>query len=186
MTNLGYAYENGLGVTQTEAEARNGTKRPPITGTAGAVEALESLDIKDRRYDEALRLARLKRPRRKSLRQSGTASQTAKQRRRSTKSAWCALFAREFDTALSALERAHALLPADLMIETNRAHALMFLGREEEARVLESCPQGDDASPRKISRSWERATADDFAEFRKAGLAHPMMGEIEKQLGVAR
>src|SRR5262249_40321736 len=31
---------------------------------------------------------------------------------------------------------------------------------------------------------WERAVVDDFAEFRKAGLTHPMMAEIEKELGV--
>jgi hypothetical protein len=34
-------------------------------------------------------------------------------------------------------------------------------------------------------RLWERAIAEDFAEFRKAGLARPMMDDIEKQLGVA-
>jgi len=27
--------------------------------------------------------------------------------------------------------------------------------------------------------------AEDFAEFRKAGLTHPMMAEIEKELGVS-
>ena len=31
-----------------------------------------------------------------------------------------------------------------------------------------------------------RAIAQDFAEFRKAGLTHPMMAEIEKELGVPR
>jgi hypothetical protein len=42
--------------------------------------------------------------------------------------AWYALFAREFTKALTVADRAHALLPDDLGIETNRAHALMFLG----------------------------------------------------------
>jgi len=28
-------------------------------------------------------------------------------------------------------------------------------------------------------------SAEDFAEFRKAGLTHPMMGDIERQLGVS-
>jgi hypothetical protein len=37
--------------------------------------------------------------------------------------AWFALFAREFTKALAAADRAHALLPDDLTIETNRAHA---------------------------------------------------------------
>ena len=35
---------------------------------------------------------------------------------------------------MSAAERAHALLPDDLTIETNWAHALMFLGCEEESK----------------------------------------------------
>ena len=46
--------------------------------------------------------------------------------------AWYALFAREFTKALTVADRAHALLPDDLAIETNRAHALMFLGHEED------------------------------------------------------
>jgi hypothetical protein len=33
---------------------------------------------------------------------------------------------------------------------------------------------------------WERVIADDFAEFRKAGLTHPMMADVEKDLGVSR
>jgi hypothetical protein len=32
---------------------------------------------------------------------------------------------------------------------------------------------------------WERVIAEDFAEFRKAGFTHPMMAEIEKELGVS-
>jgi hypothetical protein len=32
---------------------------------------------------------------------------------------------------------------------------------------------------------WERVIAEDFAEFRKAGLTHPMMAEIERALGVS-
>ena len=35
------------------------------------------------------------------------------------------------------------------------------------------------------TRLWERVIADDFAEFRKAGLTHPMMADIEKELGVS-
>ena len=48
--------------------------------------------------------------------------------------AWYALFAREYTRALAVADRAHALFPDDLAIETNRAHALMFLGREEDLR----------------------------------------------------
>ena len=34
------------------------------------------------------------------------------------------------------------------------------------------------------SKLWERVIAEDFAEFRKAGLTHPMMVDIERELGV--
>ena len=35
-------------------------------------------------------------------------------------------------------------------------------------------------------RSWERMIADDFEEFRRAGLTHPMMADIEKELAISR
>ena len=45
--------------------------------------------------------------------------------------AWYALFAKRPNRALSASERAMALQPDMLWIETNRAHALLFLGRDK-------------------------------------------------------
>ena len=96
--------------------------------------------------------------------------------------AWYALFAREYRKALTASDRAHALLPGSLEIETNRAHALMFLGRQKEAKALYLAYKGKRMSD---GGSWDRVIADDFAEFRKAGLTHPMMANIEKELGVS-
>jgi hypothetical protein len=60
----------------------------------------------------------------------------------------------------------------------NRAHALMFLGRVDEARALylkyrgQQQVQGD--------KSWEAVVLEDFAKIQKAGLTHPLMQEIEK------
>ena len=34
-------------------------------------------------------------------------------------------------------------------------------------------------------RLWERVLVEDFAEFRKTGLTHPMMADIEKELAVS-
>jgi hypothetical protein len=98
--------------------------------------------------------------------------------------AWYALFAGEFSKALTASDRAHALNPDDLAIETNRAHALMFLGRGEDSRALYLAHKGKLISG-PGSQLWERVILQDFAEFRKAGLAHPMMADIEKELGVS-
>jgi Flp pilus assembly protein TadD len=53
--------------------------------------------------------------------------------------AWHALLAREFTKAVTVADRAHALLPENLSIETDRAHALMFLERGEECKSLSPC-----------------------------------------------
>jgi hypothetical protein len=50
--------------------------------------------------------------------------------------AWHALFAREFTKALTVDDRAHSLLPDNLLIETNRAHPLVLLDRAEEPNAL--------------------------------------------------
>jgi hypothetical protein len=92
--------------------------------------------------------------------------------------AWRALFAGQFPTALTVANRAHALLPDDRSIERHQAHALMFMGHDEEAKALYFAHKGQ--------RLWEQAIAKDFAEFRKAGLTHPMMADIEKELGISR
>jgi hypothetical protein len=55
----------------------------------------------------------------------------------------------------------------------------MFLDRVDEARALylkyrrQQKVSGD--------KSWEVVVLEDFAEFQKAGLTHPLMQEIEKQ-----
>jgi hypothetical protein len=93
---------------------------------------------------------------------------------------WCALFAREFTKALTVADRAHSLLPDELTIEKIRAHALMFMEREQESKSLYLAHKGKPTSSR-----WERAIVEDFTKFRRAGLTHPMMPEIEKELGVS-
>jgi predicted Zn-dependent protease len=98
---------------------------------------------------------------------------------------WNALFARRFPRALSAAERAHSLAPDKLWIETNRAHALMFLNRTEEARAL-YLSHRDKPIPENDNKPWRQVIAEDFAEFRKAGLVHPMMNEIEAALATGR
>jgi len=85
---------------------------------------------------------------------------------------------------LTVADRAHALLPEDLAGESNRAHALMFLERGEDCKALYLAYKGKPMSEQDATL-WERVIAEDFAEFRKAGLTHPMMAEIERALGVS-
>jgi tetratricopeptide (TPR) repeat protein len=96
--------------------------------------------------------------------------------------AWQALFTGDFAKALAASERAVVLMPDDLSLETNRAHALLFLNRGDEAKALYLAYKGKTTSDNK---AWEQIIALDFVEFRKAGLFHPMMAEIESVLGIA-
>jgi hypothetical protein len=97
--------------------------------------------------------------------------------------AWYALFARDFTKALTVADRARALLPEYLAIEANRAHAHMFL--EHEAKKLYADHKGEPV-PEQDGKPWEHCIAEDFAEFRKAGLTHPLMADIEKQFGISR
>ena len=84
---------------------------------------------------------------------------------------------------MTVAERAHALVPDNLATEPNRAHALMFSERAEEAKALYLARKGERVSGQRL---WERVIVEDFAELRKVGLTHPMMADIEKELGVSR
>ena len=188
MLYLGRLYYNGHGVAHDYAKAREWFEKAADEGNAEAKANLEKLPIMEAngagRYAEALQLqetlaARVEEA--ETKREGKPGEETAQEL---NGVAWYALFAREFTKALTASDRAHALLPDDLSIETNRAHALMFLERGEEAQALYLAYKGKPVSEQD-AKLWERVIAEDFAEFRKAGLTHPMMADIEKALGVS-
>jgi tetratricopeptide (TPR) repeat protein len=89
---------------------------------------------------------------------------------------WYRLFTREFGKALAAADRALKLAPDKLWIATNRAHALMFLGRAAEARAVYLGHRGHTVEGQGV---WDEAILKDFAEFKKRGLTHPQMAEIK-------
>jgi hypothetical protein len=85
---------------------------------------------------------------------------------------------RNFVLALEAADQAISLAPEKIWLYTNRAHALMFLGRVDEARALYLQYRG---VKNVIGEdSWETVVLADFAELRKTKLSHPLMDEIEK------
>ena len=190
MSNLGGCFTtNGQGVAQDYAKAREWYEKAAANGNADAEARLESLPISEAagagRYAEALQLTvawAAKVEAEEMKREGKLGKQTAELL---NLVAWHALLAREFTKALTVADRAHALFPDDLAIETNRAHALMFLEREEESKALYLAHKGEPLSEQG-SRLWERGIVEDFAEFSKAGLTHPMMVDIEKELGVSR
>jgi Sel1 repeat len=184
MTNLGVLYENGQGVAQDYAKAREWYGKAAAKGDVTAKANLERLSIREaagtERYAEAVQLqeelaARVEAA--ETKRDGKPGEETAQEL---NELAWHALFARDFTKAMAVADRAHALLPDDLTIETNRAHALMFLGRGEEAKALYLGYKGKPVADNKL---WERVVAEDFVELRKAGLTHPTMADIEKQFG---
>jgi len=188
MNSLALLYENGQGVAQDYAKAREWYEKAADKGHARAQAQLEQLPISEAvgagRYAEALWLQEAfaaKVEAGETKREGKPGEETAQALNEVT---WRALFAQEFTKALTVAERAHALLPDYLLIETNRAHALMFLERGQESKALYLAHKGKPLSEQD-ARLWERVIAEDFAEFRKAGLTHPMMAEIEKELGVS-
>ncbi|MBO0766292.1 MAG: tetratricopeptide repeat protein, partial [Hyphomicrobiaceae bacterium] len=99
------------------------------------------------------------------------------------RAAWYALFARAPAEALGASERAHKLDPESLLIDTNRAHALLFLGRTDAARRLYLTHKGKRISPAS-DKTWEDTVAEDFDALRRAGIRHKAFPRVLAQLGV--
>jgi tetratricopeptide (TPR) repeat protein len=89
------------------------------------------------------------------------------------------ILAHNFVEALKAADQAISLAPEKIWLYTNRAHALMFLNRVDEARVLYLKNRG--AKDVQGDKSWETVILEDFAELRKAGLSHPLMDEVESK-----
>ena len=92
-----------------------------------------------------------------------------------------ATFAHEYTAAIAAADRASALEPDNIMPLINRAHALMFLGRADEAKAAISRASRRENS---ATHDWNYYVADDFKQFRAAGLSHPFMTDIERELGL--
>jgi TPR repeat protein len=189
MLNLSALYANGRGVPQDDAKAREWLQKAADNGVMEARERLEELRIEESaatgRYSEAQQLEEAlahKIETRETEREGKPGGETAQAL---NSIAWYALLARDYGSALAAAERAHAILPADLIVDTNLAHALMLLGREKEAEALYLSHRGERLS-KADSRLWESAVAEDFAALQKAGVTDPMMTDILKQLGVSQ
>jgi tetratricopeptide (TPR) repeat protein len=88
------------------------------------------------------------------------------------------VLARKLVMALEAADQAISLAPEKIWLYSNRAHALMFLDRVDEARALYLKYRGQQNV--QDDKSWETVILEDFAELQKAGLTHPLMQEIEK------
>jgi tetratricopeptide (TPR) repeat protein len=89
------------------------------------------------------------------------------------------LFIGQFATALQITEEAISLAPDNIPICANLAHALMLLGRIDEARKI--YVRYDIKEEIQGTKSWRDILLQDFGELRLAGLTRPLMDEIEKE-----
>src|SRR6267154_462027 len=88
------------------------------------------------------------------------------------------LLARNFTTALAYADEVISFALDTIHLQRNRAHALMFLDRINEARTLYLQYRGQNRVIEE--KSWDTVVLGDFAEMRQGGLTHPLMDEIEK------
>lgn len=88
------------------------------------------------------------------------------------------ILTRNFALGLETADMTVARAPGMLWLHVNRAHALMFIGRVDEARALYLRHRG--TPDVQDGKSWDAVVLADLAELRQAGLVHPLMDEIEK------
>jgi len=97
--------------------------------------------------------------------------------------AWNVVLTSDFALAIDATDQAIALAPQATWLYAIRAHALMFLGRIDEARALYLMYRGEKNVM--AGKSWDAVILEGFAVFKKAGLTSPLMDEIERQFSSA-
>jgi tetratricopeptide (TPR) repeat protein len=88
------------------------------------------------------------------------------------------LFNRHPEEALNCAREALALDPSALWVETNRAHALLFLGRFDEAKAIYLANKDKKVQ----NQIFAAAVRNDFTQFRKSGINIPAMKDIEALL----
>jgi TPR repeat protein len=180
---LGALYENGDGVPRNLAKARDWYEKAAAKGDKAAQKALARLSASEaferQRYGEAVRLM-------EAIGQAAEAEELAEQKSigkatagANNSLAWYRLFARDFHGALAAAEKALSVSPDSLVYATNKAHALMFLGRIDEARSIYLGHKGESLEG---LGSWEAVILKDFQELEAAGVTHPQMLKFKTQL----
>ena len=85
----------------------------------------------------------------------------------------------DFATALKAADDALEVMPDQVWIQANRAHALLFLGHPDKAREIYLRYRGQKTNG---DRLWDADLRADFTDLRKHGHASPVMDEVEAQL----
>jgi tetratricopeptide (TPR) repeat protein len=91
------------------------------------------------------------------------------------------LFIRDFAGSLASSDEALKLRPKYLIAETNRAHALLFLGRIKAAEAIYLQHRGEKVSANS-DQTWDEAILTDFDDLERAGITHPDFARLRKLL----
>jgi tetratricopeptide (TPR) repeat protein len=92
------------------------------------------------------------------------------------------LRARDFAGALATVAATPKLEPQDLELQLERAHALLFLGRYQEAEAAYRAHIGQSIAPGPNSATWQSRALKDLDEFEKAGITNADVAKIKKLL----
>jgi hypothetical protein len=178
-------YVLGNGVDVNFAEARRWYEKAAASNDIDAKWLLSRLPAKEafhlEDYEKAARLQR-------TLAQTTKKEETKFDGRPGPKTAiefgtlaYYELFARHFEAALKASEQATLLEHDQIWVAVYGVHALMFLGRADEARA--AYRDGLTAYQEPLNPEyWREKVLEDFAEFEKRGLTHPQIAEIRQLL----
>ncbi|MEI9960584.1 MAG: hypothetical protein WDM76_05450 [Limisphaerales bacterium] len=96
---------------------------------------------------------------------------------------WDQLMVKDFSAALASTEAGHKLDNTNLHLDTNRAHALLFLGRIQEAETLYLSHRDQKMdSTQADSKTWNQAILEDFDALIKAGLTNANFAHLRELL----
>lgn len=98
-----------------------------------------------------------------------------------TNLSWFQLMARDFSGALASSEAGLKLNESSLPLETNHAHALMFLGRTQEAEAVYLRYRGKKVYPNS-DRTWEQVILQDLDDLEAEGLKDPEIARVRSLL----
>ncbi len=93
--------------------------------------------------------------------------------------AWNALQAAEFGKALAASESAIALQPDFALPKLNRAYALLYLGRRDEARAIYAT-EAEEPVPQVGNRPWREIFWEGLGTLRRIGRDDPSFDDLPK------
>jgi len=95
--------------------------------------------------------------------------------------AWFQIFTHDFAGSLASSDEALKLNPKDLAAQTNRAHALLFLGRTKDADAIYLGHRGEKVFANSDEK-WEDAILGDFDDLEKGGVANPNFARLRALL----